>query len=272
MNTGAADPRLQTLPPIAQLFLPYPHEKQTMTNLLSDHRPLAMSDDLPPLQGHDPPRPLHIYGNSNIINRDRQRDTNMLKSLHAPWQLTTFSAFSLPNSTAFSSTSSSCTANPKPEVKIPSSLDGREDKEELGPPNTEIVITDTGETVLKRRRGRPRTSAINNNHHWNGGWRFLTPTVWSVHQLPPTQRPKSTSKEPVSPPSAPLPRLDYVSHCSRHMTTLTDMNAILTLPHKRRGRKSKRLYAGHSCFVWKDIPVTRRAIPLVKKKDREKAL
>ncbi|KAG1420091.1 hypothetical protein G6F57_023656 [Rhizopus arrhizus] len=46
------------------------------------------------------------------------------------------------------------------------------------PPFTQIVLSESGQAILKRRRGRPP----NIKHCTTDGkhWTFLTPTVWDV--------------------------------------------------------------------------------------------
>lgn len=115
-------------------------------------------------------------------------------------------------------------------------------------PSTEILFTEDGEPFIKRRRGRP---PIIREAAWNGGdWTFMTPTVWNVNssgQPPTTQQQQQQSNEKND------PSLDK----SLTAFTNSDLDTVLQMPKKKRGRKPKTQFAGNSCFVWKDLTAKR---------------
>ncbi|KAI7869933.1 hypothetical protein BDF14DRAFT_214850 [Spinellus fusiger] len=91
------------------------------------------------------------------------------------------------------------------------------------------------EPPLKRRRGRPLSTG---NSTWEGGWVFMTPTVWSV--VAPLQ--------PVTASSLlPSYGLEAQGDMATAFTNAT-MDTILYMPKKKRGRKPKTQMAGNSCF------------------------
>lgn len=109
------------------------------------------------------------------------------------------------------------------------------------PPCTQILISPTtGQAILKRRRGRPPTRSPGYDE---GGWTFLSPTVWDV-------TPSSTQ------PSNSQP--DEMADAMAAFTSAT-MDTVLPMPKKKRGRKPKHHFQGNSCFVWKEITPTRHS-------------
>jgi hypothetical protein len=95
-----------------------------------------------------------------------------------------------------------------------------------------ILFTNTGEPILKRKRGRPPNLR---EPVWEGGWTFVTPTVWNI-----------TSASPV--PSAEQEDTETTT-----AFTSSTMDTVLTMPKKKRGRKPKTHIEGNSCFVWRDL-------------------
>lgn len=154
----------------------------------------------------------------------------------------------------------------------------------------------SGDPVVKRRRGRPPNThrQVQRDH-----WTFVTPTVWDVKhtQLPDhllDSPPDSTysspfiSSDPISSSSESgtttasmdskngvmlvLWPHDDPNHTNGpgggdpsdirynlNTFTSTRMDATLTMPKKKRGRKPKNQLAGNSCFVWRDLTARRGA-------------
>ncbi|KAI8975963.1 hypothetical protein BDB01DRAFT_804803 [Pilobolus umbonatus] len=116
------------------------------------------------------------------------------------------------------------------------------------PPSTQIILSESGQPILKRRRGRPpsmREPAL------EGGWTFLTPTVWDVSN--PQQQALSTQRQINKTP------MDSMMNGSMAAFTSSNMDMVLQMPRKKRGRKPKTHIVGNSCFVWKDITAARRS-------------
>ncbi|ORY93977.1 hypothetical protein BCR43DRAFT_516987 [Syncephalastrum racemosum] len=115
------------------------------------------------------------------------------------------------------------------------------------PPSTQILFTASGEPILKRRRGRPPSLR---EPSWEGGWTFLTPTVWTVNS--PAQQQLIQAREEDSEDTTAMDG-------SMAAFTSASMDAVLQMPKKKRGRKPKTQLAGNSCFVWRDLTATRNA-------------
>lgn len=126
------------------------------------------------------------------------------------------------------------------------------------PPSTQIVMDEEGQPILKRRRGRPPSSRESS---LEGGWTFLTPTVWDVKYQQQSQN-GSVSEEPACPdqqePTASVNNGEIAAFSSSGTET------SLQTPRKKRGRKPKTHIVGNSCFVWKDISATRRSTKAMK--------
>lgn len=95
-----------------------------------------------------------------------------------------------------------------------------------------ILFTNTGEPILKRKRGRPPNLR---EPVWEGGWTFVTPTVWNITSASPMS---SSEQEDTETTTA---------------FTSSTMDTVLTMPKKKRGRKPKTHIEGNSCFVWRDL-------------------
>jgi hypothetical protein len=129
-------------------------------------------------------------------------------------------------------------------------------------PSTQIVFDSSGQPVLKRRRGRPPT--MRHTNQFDGGWTFLTPTVWDVHvseeqkereiQADHKERLISATVIPNS-----IAQNDHLMNDAMAAFTNSNMDTILHMPRKKRGRKPKTHIVGNSCFVWKDLTSTRSA-------------
>lgn len=194
--------------------------------------PLPAMLALPPLQGDDPPRRLQRHPSISSI-----ASTSPKPAFNSLW---TYSAPSSPNP---SNRSLSPSPSPSPS---PSSLPAQE------PPasSTQIILSESGHPILKRRRGRPpniREPTL------EGGWTFLTPTVWDVNH--PQQGTTSTTLPSTS---------DSVMNGSMAAFTSSNMDMVLQMPRKKRGRKPKTHIVGNSCFVWKDITAARRSTKVIK--------
>ncbi|KAI9263072.1 hypothetical protein BY458DRAFT_514767 [Sporodiniella umbellata] len=118
----------------------------------------------------------------------------------------------------------------------------KEEEKEPDVPFTQIILSESGQAILKRRRGRPpnmKPYMEGDGKHWT----FLTPTVWDVNH---------------EPPSTPSPPSEDSMHGAMAAFTSASMDRVLQMPRKKRGRKPKSHIEGHSCFVWKDIPASKR--------------
>ena len=127
-------------------------------------------------------------------------------------------------------------------------------------PNTQIVFDASGQPILKRRRGRPPTC---NTNFEGGGWTFLTPTVWDIHiseerkerELKADQEIAKTRLQQQQQQNPMVE--DQIMNDSMNAFTDSNMDTLLQMPKKKRGRKPKTHIAGNSCFVWKDLTSTR---------------
>ncbi|ORY91992.1 hypothetical protein BCR43DRAFT_497609 [Syncephalastrum racemosum] len=192
-----------------------------------------MQESLPPLQGFDPP----AIGTAGSKSSQQQHI--------APW-----STQQLP----------SPPQQPEKKLSVP------EDVAMRLPPTTQILLSPSGKPILKRRRGRPPTSAREPNHHGNGGWTFLTPTVWDVNR-PQEAATATTGSDPNAQRTdaditkmSPPPKQHHESAMSHSMAAFTssDMDTVLQMPRKKRGRKPKKHIVGNSCFVWREQPPSSR--------------
>ncbi|KAJ8663446.1 hypothetical protein O0I10_000685 [Lichtheimia ornata] len=246
---------------------------------------VSVVDDLPPLQGYDPP--VRKFSSSNTLHpptqiapwssRDHIHNTNTT-TLHvspppaSPVMNTTSSSRN--NSIASSSSNSNTLSLPSPamspcqEKKQPSRSMRQQQQQQQSstpaPPSTQIIISPTGQPILKRRRGRPPS---NREPQQEGGWTFLTPTVWDVKQ---TATPvigtcaSNVSSSTTTTPSSSstngtLPSAGENNDMQGSMAAFTSstMETVLQMPRKKRGRKPKTHIEGNSCFVWRDLPCTR---------------
>ncbi|ORZ24475.1 hypothetical protein BCR42DRAFT_403028, partial [Absidia repens] len=112
---------------------------------------------------------------------------------------------------------------------------------ELGPappPCTEILISPTGQPILKRRRGRPPTRSPG---YEEGGWTFLSPTVWDVASPSSSSPSSSLSPEQQQQYDRRGTAAEDEGMMNDAMTAFTsaDMDTVLPMPKKKRGRKPK---------------------------------
>ncbi|KAG0168932.1 hypothetical protein DFQ28_002450 [Apophysomyces sp. BC1034] len=199
----------------------------------------------PPLQGYDPPRRLVRHPSPQTQPLFNKLPT-WAKTSHGPPQppLQPLPPPLLPSTPPL--VSSQPPARTRPPTPPPSAVKPAPPPQPQQPPSTQILFTESGQPILKRRRGRPPSTR---EPVWEGGWTFLTPTVWDVNT---SQQPQST--RPLPPPS----QVDVSGH-SGSMAAFTDanMDTVLQMPKKKRGRKPKTHIAGNSCFVWRELTVTR---------------
>lgn len=190
---------------------------------------------LPPLEGDDPPQRLRLPSPIS------------LSSPNMPlWNSPT------PSCSSTTSSSASFFEDVNEEVSV-----------EIEPkpiPNTQIIFDSSGQAVLKRRRGRPPTC---NTSFETGGWTFLTPTVWDIHVSEEQKKREMKADHEI------LTRLgqhqvhllhDSTMNDSMNAFTDSNMDTLLQMPRKKRGRKPKTHIAGNSCFVWKDLTCTRSTV------------
>ncbi|KAG2176949.1 hypothetical protein INT43_007603 [Umbelopsis isabellina] len=121
--------------------------------------------------------------------------------------------------------------SPPPPPRMSLSPSRRSVEEEPARVNP-ILFTNTGEPILKRKRGRPPNLR---EPVWEGGWTFVTPTVWNI-----------TSASPMS-------TNEHEDTETTTAFTSSTMDTVLTMPKKKRGRKPKTHIEGNSCFVWRDL-------------------
>lgn len=99
------------------------------------------------------------------------------------------------------------------------------------------------ELPTQRKRGRPPTFLDTQDDQLT----FLTPTVWNI----PTsqdQKQRELNAKQVS--------LDQMNDSMTAFTS-SNMDTVLYMPRKKRGRKPKTFVHGNSCFIWKDLTSTR---------------
>ncbi|KAG2210268.1 hypothetical protein INT47_003253 [Mucor saturninus] len=225
--------------------------------------PLPAMLALPPLQGDDPPRRLQRHPSiSSIASISPKPAFNSLWSSSAPSSPRPLSRSPSP---AVPSTAPSHKENtqplyqarlqnaPQPPERAPHSH--QQTPEELQEePQTQIILSESGHPILKRRRGRPPNMR---EPSLEGGWTFLTPTVWDVNH--PQQ-----GSAPATLPSTS----DSVMNGSMAAFTSSNMDMVLQMPRKKRGRKPKTHIVGNSCFVWKDITAARRSTKVIKEQQK----
>ncbi|CAO3636863.1 unnamed protein product [Cunninghamella echinulata] len=152
---------------------------------------------------------------------------------------------------------SSSQSNEKEEVPAP-------------PPCTQILISPTGQPILKRRRGRPPTRSPGYDE---GGWTFLSPTVWDVNSSSSNNGQQQSQNDQQQQQQQQQDNINQQKNHNHNedehggmmnnsMTAFTssNMDTVLPMPKKKRGRKPKTYIEGNSCFVWKDI-TSRRSVP-----------
>lgn len=216
-------------------------------NLNPQPQQLPAMLSLPPLQGDDPPRRLQRHPSVSSIS---SITTSPKPTYNSLWSSTTTSPYCTPEPAV---------APPSPMMLSTRSLSPPTIVERPPlPPSTQIVLSESGQPILKRRRGRPpsmREPAL------EGGWTFLTPTVWDVNQ--PTQ-PQQSQPPPLSQNTTATAAADSVMNGSMAAFTSSNMDMVLQMPRKKRGRKPKTHIVGNSCFVWKDITASRRSTKVIK--------
>ena len=245
---------------------------------------VSVVDDLPPLQGYDPP--VRKFSSTNTLHpppqiapwssRDNINHANTNCTLHVPPPPASpiSNATSSRNNSITSNTSSSNmlslpspAMSPCQEKKQPSrSMRQQQQSSTPAPPSTQIIISPTGQPILKRRRGRPPS---NREPQQEGGWTFLTPTVWDVKQTATPVIGTCASSSSVDGnnlsttsssangtlTSSAVENNDMQG--SMAAFTSSTMETVLQMPRKKRGRKPKTHIEGNSCFVWRDLPCTR---------------
>ncbi|KAI8088751.1 uncharacterized protein BX664DRAFT_120244 [Halteromyces radiatus] len=261
-------------PPSVQIFPASPMENSTLSPMLSPAlsssrspsissvgsiSPVSMNlSEFPPIHGDDPPRrlvhstpTLHPRSPSHYLHHHRLHSSEKHQQ---SWSSNCYSKDN--NSTPPLGTlpTPPHSLSPPPSITISPSSDTpkiatiKSTKEEIPapPPCTQIFISPTGQPILKRRRGRPPTRSPGYDE---GGWTFLSPTVWDVTSttLGPHQHERRTEHED-----------DGTMNESMAAFTSANMDTVLPMPKKKRGRKPKTHIEGNSCFVWKDISAARR--------------
>ncbi|CAO3647435.1 unnamed protein product [Mucor hiemalis] len=251
---------IQSLSPNTSSFQPpSPLPSPSMLSLPPHH-------SLPPLQGDDPPRRLTRHPSiSSLTSVSPKPSFNSLWTSTSP-------------SPQPSYCSPSPTLPPQPQHQADSpmamSLDDNNSIRSVSPvvverpplpPSTQIVLSESGQPILKRRRGRPpsmREPAL------EGGWTFLTPTVWDVKQdQSPSAAPVSSNTTTTT--AAANAAADSVMNGSMAAFTSSNMDMVLQMPRKKRGRKPKTHIVGNSCFVWKDITASRRSTKVIKEQQQQ---
>ncbi|KAI9010826.1 hypothetical protein CLU79DRAFT_772849 [Phycomyces nitens] len=271
LNFSPPSPRLQPSPALSPLHSPY-HQKSSsyfvspllspIDSLSSQSCPLSLrsSSSSPPLQGHDPPQSLVRCPSSPVslgIPQPNWTHTRNYCYSRTPSPLLS------PVGSAISSRSLSFSAPialPGPaHIPKPQHKEDEDEEEPLSPSSsssssqsplapTQILFNASGQPVLKRRRGRPPSTR---GPAWEGGWTFMTPTVWDVN----------APAQPID-TSSLLP--SYTIEAQGNMATAftnANMDTVLHMPKKKRGRKPKTQLEGNSCFVWKEITSTRTVKP-----------
>lgn len=212
--------------------------------------PLPAMLSLPPLQGDDPPRRLQRNPSiSSIASISPKPAFNSLWSSSTPTSPNHISRSPSPVPLASLGPSTSQGQLASYNTQVQQTPQVRQ-TQILQEPQTQIVLSESGHPILKRRRGRPpniREPTL------EGGWTFLTPTVWDVNH-----------PQPGSIPATLPSTADSVMNGSMAAFTSSNMDTVLQMPRKKRGRKPKTHVAGNSCFVWKDITAARRSTKEIK--------
>ncbi|OBZ90681.1 hypothetical protein A0J61_01254, partial [Choanephora cucurbitarum] len=218
------------------------------------------NSSLPPLQGDDPPRRLRhpSISSTGSLSPKPSFSTLWTKSptLQVQKPYHEYALSSPPPSYDPVQMPSDQSRSPSPMV-------------ESLPPSTQIILTESGQPILKRRRGRPpnlREPAL------EGGWTFLTPTVWDVKNNALEEDRESLSTDSSSQQEQAKQTNDFAMGGSMAAFTSSNMDMVLQMPRKKRGRKPKTHIAGNSCFVWKDISSSRRSSKLPKSHSNLKKL
>lgn len=250
------------LPPISHLLHNHTHQSPPPKPSQQQHLRSFTSQDtlssLPPLQGNDPPaRRSQVYDTHYavapwrkmsidqhpIIDRYRHQEDEEQEKEQQQQQPSTYSNPSQRHTRSLSLTSAPPASSWMADEAT--SLKHRTEEKDMLVSRTQVVFDASGQPILKRKRGRPPSK----HNTWQGGWVFLAPTVWTVQSCPqPPAPPPST----VDPSSSSSNKSDM--HDSMTAFTSSDLDMVLPMPRKKRGRKPKHNLAGHSCFVWRDIP------------------
>ncbi|KAI9362678.1 hypothetical protein BD770DRAFT_381547 [Pilaira anomala] len=257
------------LPSISNLLINSPYTSPPTVNL-SPASPSSFSEytktSLPPLEGDDPPQRLRLPSSSPkpIFNTNPTWTSPILThpspspspcsstssisssvSNESSPSLPTLEHFPKPSGRRSSISSSNSSSTTTPTIVSPSPI-----------PNTQIVFDSSGQPVLKRRRGRPPTC---NNNFDGGGWTFLTPTVWDIHVSQEQKDRELKADNDIMAKSKLQVHLidDTTMNDSMNAFTDSNMDTLLQMPRKKRGRKPKTHIVGNSCFVWKDLTSTR---------------
>lgn len=250
------------LPSISNLLINSPYTSAPTVNL-SPASPSSFSEytksSLPPLEGDDPPQRLRLPSSSpKPIFNTSPSWTSPILTHQSPSPSSCSSTSSISFEDASSVSNESSPSLPTLE-HFPKSSRRRSSTTIVTPspiPNTQIVFDSSGQPVLKRRRGRPPTC---NNNFDGGGWTFLTPTVWDIHvSQEQKDRELKADNDMMAKSKLQVHLVDDTSmNDSMNAFTDSNMDTLLQMPRKKRGRKPKTHIAGNSCFVWKDLTSTR---------------
>ncbi|KAI9317151.1 hypothetical protein BX666DRAFT_151065 [Dichotomocladium elegans] len=148
--------------------------------------------------------------------------------------------------------------------------------EHVTPQPTNPPFSSSGNPILKRRRGRPPAKILDGSCIVEGGWIFLSPTVLSVdHSAHVSPSSATSSQHPngnatiLGGRAMPIQRQhkkQLIDAVGVQTYLATDLNQM-QIPVRKRGRKPKRILQGHSCFVWKDMPIIRSPQATAKARD-----
>ncbi|KAI8642702.1 hypothetical protein BD408DRAFT_416081 [Parasitella parasitica] len=214
------------------------------------------SSFLPPLQGDDPPKRLKRYPSiSSIASNSSLLSLNTKPTL---WHVSAPSLSplmpSIKSPSPFLPFSYLAASEQQEELPLLSPTISQQDHRPLPPlpPSTQTIVNEEGKTILKRRRGRLPSLR---EPSLEGGWTFLTPTVWDVKSQ------QQVSQNPDV--EEPQPSMS-VNNGAVATFSSSDVNMTLPISRKKRGRKPKTHIVGNSCFVWKDISVTRKCSKVIK--------
>ncbi|GAA5805703.1 hypothetical protein HPULCUR_011227 [Helicostylum pulchrum] len=269
------------LPSISNLLISSPYTSDALPPPTVNLSPASPSlneytkSPLPPLEGDDPPQRLRLPSSSpqpqSFITNNNNTSWNTTSPILSHQSLSpscsSTSSISFEDASSVSNESSPSLptlehfpAAPKTRSTSSSNNSSSSTKPIVSPspiPNTQIVFDSSGQPVLKRRRGRPPTC---NNNFEGGGWTFLTPTVWDIH-VSEEQKERELKADHDLLVRSKLQQqvhvLDDTMSDSMNAFTNSNMDTLLQMPRKKRGRKPKTHIAGNSCFVWKDLTSTR---------------